>query len=152
MDGQQRLVDRSNAGVGALMNIRDTKAVAVKAKGDKLQWLLDQARQGMIDYQLMAQLAGTTIDSKSRQAIAREFAWNCVEEIGEAINLLKNRRWVTNETEVDKEHLADEVADMWIFFVQLTMVLLGEKLSAAQLIDFIERKRAVNAFRRRSGY
>ncbi len=130
------------------MNIKDTKGK--KPKGDKLEWLLRQQEDAFEHY-------GTTeidlnINDSRRQALLRSASWDVTEEMAEAMNLLKNRPWVKNHTEVDAEHLCDEVADAWIFFVKWTELMLGKTCDAAELVSLIERKRAVNDFRRRSGY
>lgn len=141
------------------LNIKDTKPR--KPRGDKLEWLLRQQEEAFKHY-------GTTeidlnINDARRQAVIRSSSWDVVEEMAEAawavaeamaksVNLLKNRPWVKNQTEVDVEHVCDEVADTWIFFIKWTELMLGKTCDAAELVNIIERKRAVNDFRRRTGY
>lgn len=55
------------------------------------------------------------LDAPSDQSLAREMAWNTIEEMGEAIAV------VTSKTR-DREHLLDETADALSFYIELLLI------------------------------
>lgn len=60
------------------------------------------------------------LDVPADQAIVREFAWNTVEELSEALEVMTGSK--------DPQHLRDEVADALSFYVEL-MLICGIKAS-----------------------
>ena len=55
------------------------------------------------------------LDVPGDQSIAREMAWNTVEEMAEALAV------ITSKTQ-DKNHLLDEVADSFSFYIELLII------------------------------
>jgi hypothetical protein len=127
-----------------MMNIEDIKGD--EAIGDKLEFLLSKAESTLAAYERPVVV---NIHSKEGQELLRHFAWSIVEELGEAMNCLKNRAWTKNETRVDTVHFDDEVADVTIFFLEW-LKLAG--YDPVKLVDIVTRKMKVNEFRRRSNY
>jgi hypothetical protein len=89
------------------------------------------------------------INTKEGQAQARMYAWFMVEELFEAMNLLKLRPWAKQFYETDQNRLDDEMADFLGFFFQV-MVLLG--YDAKRVYESFLKKMVVNEFRIRSEY
>jgi len=89
------------------------------------------------------------LDDRKGQARLKDFAWRVTEEIGEAMNCLKNRPWKQTHMLTDREHYEEELADAFHFFVELC-ILSG--IDSGKLFDLYTRKSQVNQFRQRSQY
>jgi len=87
-------------------------------------------------------------DAKGQQRL-KDFAWRVTEEIGEAMNCLKNKPWKQTQMETDVEHYYEELVDAFHFFVELCII---SGLTAKDLCDIYFKKSEVNKFRQRSGY
>ncbi|WGH21052.1 dUTPase [Gordonia phage Nibbles] len=59
------------------------------------------------------------IQSPLVQAKIRETAGYTVEELYEAVNLLKNKPWKQSLRDTDREAFLEELADVWHFFIEL---------------------------------
>jgi len=90
-----------------------------------------------------------SINTRETQAEIRHLAWCVIEEMCEAVNQLKTRRWTKTELKVDLEHYDDEVADTIIFFVKW---LMAGGYTPERILDLVLRKSKVNVFRIKSGY
>lgn len=92
---------------------------------------------------------GYDLHSPVLHAKAREFAGYTVEELYEAIGLLKNKPWKQSLRETDVEAFKKEIGDAWHFFIEL-MIIFGFDESDIFRIYF---ERAVsNDTRRATGY
>ena len=89
------------------------------------------------------------LDDKLGQQRLKDFAWRVTEELGEAMNCLKNKPWKQTHMETDKEHFYEEIADAFHFFIELCIIA---GLDAEKLYDLYFRKSEVNKFRQRSKY
>lgn len=89
------------------------------------------------------------LDTKVGQLAWKHILFCLTEELYEAANVLKSRPWVSTEYQVDKNHLADELADSIWFFTRL-LQLSG--YTAEQTFELLVRKFIVNEFRRNTGY
>ncbi|MDE2098833.1 MAG: hypothetical protein KGL39_16390 [Patescibacteria group bacterium] len=89
------------------------------------------------------------LNSAKGQARLKDFAWRVTEELGEAMNCLKNKPWKQSQMLTDIDHYLEEIADAFHFFVELC-ILSG--IDAEKLYDLYFRKSEVNHFRQRSNY
>ncbi|QGJ96831.1 dUTPase [Gordonia phage Cleo] len=62
------------------------------------------------------------IQSPLVQAKIRESAGYTVEELYEAVNLLKNKPWKQSFRTTDREAFLEELADVWHFFIELHLL------------------------------
>lgn len=83
------------------------------------------------------------------QAAIRESAVYFIEELMEAINLLKNKPWKQAPRETDPEMFYEELADAWHFWLEL-MIVAGMTPDRVQKHYF--KKTETNAERRETGY
>lgn len=72
-----------------------------------------------------------------------------VEELMEAINLLKNKPWRQDARETDPEMFYEEFADAWHFWIEL-MIIAG--MGPDKVARYYFGKAEVNDERRASGY
>ena len=137
------------------MNILDVKEEEVEARIERLErkGIKDKLCQMFeIQKELMKKYSvpiNVDLDSVEGQAVVRKYAYFMVEELFEAMNLMKNRPWTKSTYPVDKNRLDDEIADTIAFFLQL-MIIMG--YDPEKLRDIYLRKVIVNNFRIRSNY
>lgn len=137
------------------MNIDDVKEI--KVKGDKLEAIFIRQKELMNKYHKIEAKSGlmqtdkvpVDIDSPAGQARLKDFAWRITEEIGEAMNCLKQKPWKQTHMETDVVHYLEEIIDAFHFFIELC-ILSG--LTADDLCIFYFKKSEVNKFRQRSNY
>ncbi len=89
------------------------------------------------------------LNCKMGQARLKDFAWRITEEIGEAMNCLKNKPWKQTHMETDVIHYYEEIADAFHFFIELC-ILSG--LDSYKLFKMYMDKSEVNKFRQKSNY
>lgn len=89
------------------------------------------------------------LHSHKGQHRLKDFAWRVTEEMGEAMNCLKNKPWKVTPMATDVQHFREEIADAFHFFVELC-ILAG--IGPDDLFDLYMRKNHVNIFRQGSGY
>jgi len=89
------------------------------------------------------------LDDRYVQMRLKDLMQRCVEELGEAMNCLKNKPWKNSYVETDKPHFEEELADALHFFVELC---LTAGVSAEDLFTLYMKKHAVNEFRQDSNY
>lgn len=104
------------------MNISDIKINYNKVKGDKLQIIFKKQDELRKKYGIPI----LDLDLPQDQHLAREFAWNVVEETGEAFDVFATTK--------DREHLIDELADALSFFVEL-LIMCGFDAESASPDD-----------------
>ncbi len=137
------------------MNIDDVKESEIK--GDKLETIFKRQLELIEKYHVIEKANGLLItedvpvdlDSAKGQQRLKDFAWRVTEELGEAMNCLKNKPWKQTQMETDKEHFVEEIADAFHFFIELC-ILIG--LDAESLTNIYLKKSEVNKFRQRSQY
>lgn len=127
------------------MNIEDVKNVKVP-DGCRLDFLFKHSARTLKAY---GRPVKVNIHTREGQALLREFAWYTTEELGEAINCLKNRPWTHTESRVDLQHFDDEIAD-FVHFAMQFLTLAGYDVK--KLLTAYLKKVQVNDFRRESGY
>lgn len=93
--------------------------------------------------------APVDINTHAGQARLKDFAWRVTEELGEAMNCLKNKPWKQSHMITDEIHYREELADAFHFMIEL-FVLSG--FDATSLTAMYLDKNAVNQFRIRSNY
>ena len=138
------------------MNISDINESA-PSEGDKLVNIFKQQRALMEKYHPIEERNGlletpdvpVDLDSRFGQARLKDFAWRITEEIGEAMNCLKNKPWKQSQFVTDKAHFYEEIIDAFHFFVEMC-ILSG--LEAEDLYEIYFKKSEVNKFRQRSNY
>jgi len=140
------------------MNIHDVDGPENKTiHGDMLKLIFQRQKELMEKYHPIEKSNGLLItedcpvdlDDKKGQQRIKDFAWRVTEELGEAMNCLKNKPWKQTHMETDKEHFNEEIADAFHFFIELC-ILIG--WDAEDLFNYYFRKSEVNKFRQRSNY
>lgn len=96
-----------------------------------------------------AQSEWGNLNSPQVQASIRESAAYAVEELYEAINLLKNKPWKQSFRETDGDEFYKELADFWHFIIE-TMIYAGMTPPVIQQYYF--KVAESNDQRRASGY
>lgn len=89
------------------------------------------------------------INNPKVQAAIRETAGYFVEELYEAINLLKNKPWAQSTRSTNQSDFYEELADAWHFWLEL-LILCGMGPQEVQSHYF--KKAATNDERRENGY
>jgi len=89
------------------------------------------------------------LNDRHDQQYLKDFAWRITEELGEAMNCLKNKPWKQTEMFTDEEHFLEEIIDGFHFYVEL-LILCG--FTPETLFRTYFAKSEVNKFRQRSKY
>jgi hypothetical protein len=139
------------------MNINDVSEKEIAIDGDMLDAIFQRQRELMEKYHKIEESVGLlqTLDvpvdlhSHSGQARLKDFAWRITEELGEAMNCLKNKPWKQSQMLTDTDHYLEEIADAFHFFIELC-ILSG--IDAKGLCELYFKKSVVNKFRQRSQY
>jgi hypothetical protein len=90
-----------------------------------------------------------TIDRRDTQLYLKHIAWCVVEELGEAMNELKNRPWKATFTQTDRPAYYEELVDVVHFMVEL---LIASGMKAEDLHQMYLGKHAENMSRQERGY
>jgi hypothetical protein len=139
------------------MNVEDIKDVDIPVGEDMLVSIFKKQKKLMEKYHhieknnglLQTELCPVNIDDAKGQARLKDFAWRITEELGEAMNCLKNKPWKQTQMETDVTHYIEEVIDAFHFFIELC-ILSG--MDAEDLYRMYFKKSEVNLFRQRSKY
>lgn len=139
------------------MNIHDVQDVQVSEGEDMLVSIFAKQRELMRKYEEIEQKNGllTTSDvpvnlhDRFGQQRLKDFAWRVTEEIGEAMNCLKNKPWKQTHMQTDEAHYKEELIDALHFFVEL-LILSG--FTPHDVYNFYFKKNEVNKFRQESKY
>lgn len=143
-----------------MVNIKDVEVQIpdVESSGmDRLEMMFERQIDLMDKYHGIEKDNGhyvppkTPVDLNNRhdQQYIKDFAWRITEEIGEAMNTLKNKPWKQTEMLTDEEHFLEELVDGLHFYLEL-LVLVG--FTPQSLFETYFQKSAVNKFRQRSKY
>lgn len=89
------------------------------------------------------------IDSYTGQHMIKERLYNCMIEIAEVVDCMKNKAWKQTMVKTDVRHLMEEMVDALHFYVE-ACILIGIK--PKDLYELYFRKSEVNKFRQRSKY
>jgi len=89
------------------------------------------------------------MDDLHGQARLKDIAWRITEELGEAMNCLKNKPWKQTPMPTDLDHFYEELADFLHFTLEL---FITAGLDAKKLFALYFLKMNVNEFRQLSGY
>jgi len=139
------------------MNIEDVGGIEIREGEDKLDAIFARQKELMEKYHEIEKASGllqteeipVDMDSPAGQARLKDFAWRVTEELGEAMNCLKQKPWKQTHMETDTIHYMEEIVDAFHFFIELC-ILSG--LNADDLTIFYLKKSEVNKFRQRSKY
>lgn len=142
------------------MNINDVAAPDLMKAGvqDRLDLIFERQGELLDKYREIEEAALPCIvpdelpvdyDTRHGQHQIKERLFNCIIEIAETIDCMKNKAWKQSMVETDINHLKEEMADALHFYVE-ACILIG--ISAQELTDLYLRKNAVNQFRQRSNY
>lgn len=94
------------------MNISDAKIDYSEYEGrDRLDVIFEKQNELRELYNIPI----IDLDIPAQQSIAREMAWNTIEEVGEALA-------VQTSSHLDREHLLDETADALSFYIELLII------------------------------
>lgn len=137
------------------MNVND--ANDEKVTGDKFDAIFKRQLELMEKYHdierknglLQTEELPVNLNDPKGQARLKDFAWRITEELGEAMNCLKNKPWKQTQIETDIVHYKEEIGDAFHFFIELC-ILSG--MDADELLNIYLRKSQVNMFRQRSKY
>lgn len=125
-------------------------------KMDKLEAIFNQQRELMSKFHQIEQDNGllpdlgipVNLQTHQGQAVLKSRAWNVVEELGEAMNELKNRPWKQKTYPVNQSRYLEELSDALHFFIELC-ILSG--ITAQELYDLYMHKAGVNKTRQDLG-
>lgn len=140
------------------MNIDDiAKNIEVPEAKDKLETLFEMQNILLAKYLPIEKKAGflhidgvpVDIDDPAGQDRMKETTWRIVEELGEAMNCLKNKPWKQTPMPTDQQHFYEELADALHFMLEL---FIEAGLDADKLFRLYFLKHKVNEFRQESGY
>jgi hypothetical protein len=126
---------------------------------DMMQTMFEQQRQHMEAYadtsiSFHSPMSGAPtgdvdLDHLRTQAAIREAASYTVEELYEAINLLKNKPWKNTPRHTDREAFLEELADMWHFLIEMHIIA---GVSPLEVFQAYFAKTLINNTRRETGY
>lgn len=140
------------------MNIKDiAEKMEVPKVDDKLEAMFKMQGELIEKYLPIEEKAGflhiegvpVDIDDPAGQDRMKETAWRIVEELGEAMNCLKNKPWKQSPLATDQLHFYEELADFFHFSIEL---FIEAGLDANKLFRLYFLKGQVNKFRQESGY
>jgi hypothetical protein len=89
------------------------------------------------------------IDNRFVQYRIKDLNSRSIEELMEAMNVLKNKPWKQSEVTTDKVHFYEELGDALHFYIELCITA---GMTASDLARIYHRKAAVNDFRQESKY
>jgi len=126
-------------------------------EGDLLKVIFERQRMLMEKYHLIEESnlntalphAPLDLDDPKAQQRIKDFAWRITEELGEAMNCLKNKPWKVTHMVTDETHFLEELIDGVHFYVEL-LIMVG--FDAESLTRMYLNKNDVNQFRIRSKY
>jgi hypothetical protein len=139
------------------LNVHDFEHIQIP-EGDMLEGIFTHQQALMEKYHDIERERGALvvdpeqfgkIDNRFVQWRIKTLNADAIEELMEAMNTLKNKRWKVSEVSTDQIHFFEELGDAVHFLVEL-MITAG--MSAKDLARIYHRKAAVNEFRQRSAY
>lgn len=134
------------------MNINDIEKIDFDSTGDMLKDIFKRQLELEDKYTPIEgkyKPKEVNIHTKEGQHWLKTFAWFITEELGEAMNCLKNKLWKQSEIRTDVNHYMEEIADALHFFIALCIY---SGLDADKLYNLYFKKSEVNKFRQRSKY
>lgn len=152
------------------MNTKDTTGESQKEhEGDKLDQIFSAQKGLMVNYKTIAEghyskifkqevkfsdevFAGGAynIHTKEGNYLIRDMINATIQELGEAVQVLKNwKAWKQTEIPSDEGHFKEELIDALHFFVE-ACILAG--IDPKELHDLYFKKNEVNHFRQESKY
>lgn len=143
-----------------MVNINDVNQfepeIQEEVQGDRLEAIFRRQRKLMDKYEQIERENGfyvpvgsANLNERKDQHYLKDLAWRITEELGEAMNCLKNKPWKQTHHETDEAHYREELIDGFHFYVEL-LILSG--IDAEKLFMTYFQKSRVNQFRQRSGY
>jgi len=139
------------------VNVNDFKDVEVP-EGDMLEGIFKAQVSLMVKYHDIERERGAIvveheyfgdIDNRFVQWRIKDLSQRTVEELMEAMNVLKNKPWKQSEVATDKVHFYEELGDTLHFFLELCITA---GMTPTDLAQIYHRKHAVNQFRQESKY
>jgi hypothetical protein len=132
------------------MNIKDVEEIVFSKTGDMLRDIFFRQTELENEYsKIEGRDFKVNIDTKEGQVVLKDFAWRITEELGEAMNCLKNKPWKQTQIRTDYLHYVEELMDAFHFMVSL-FILSG--LTCTDVYELYFKKSEVNKFRQRSKY
>lgn len=138
------------------MNTKDVKGPEA-VSGCRLKLIFDHQRELMEKYHeiekrnglLQTEEVPVDLDDSRGQARLKDFAWRVTEELGEAMNCLKNKPWKQTHILTDTDHYEEEISDAFHFFIELCLL---SGIDENRLYELYFKKNQVNQFRQQSQY
>lgn len=138
------------------MNVNDFQSQIPEGQ-DMLKVIFDRQTELMAKYHSIEEKnlnhfipqGALDLHDPQHQQRLKDFAWRITEEIGEAMNCLKNKPWKQTHMMTDEVHYREELVDAVHFMVEL---LIHSGFDARSLTEMYLNKNAVNQFRIRSEY
>ena len=128
-----------------MTNWTDFKENEDLSKVDKLDLLFVKQSELMQKYGI----ASVNINTQQGQNTIRAISMHLIEELCEIMHCLKNKNWVSYETEVDMPAMLDEVADLTHFYIEV-MILLNQ--TPESLVQLYLKKHKTNLARIETKY
>ncbi len=92
----------------------------------------------------------SNLHTKAGNYLIRDMVNACVQELGEAVQVMKNwKAWKQSEMESDENHFREEMIDALHFFIE-AMIFAG--MTADDMHDLYFKKNEVNHFRQETKY
>lgn len=138
------------------MNVNDIE-INNNFDGDMLSEIFNKQKELMEKYHdienknglLQTKDCPVDLNDSKGQSRLKDFAWRITEELGEAMNCLKNKPWKQTQMLTDTIHYKEELIDALHFFIEL-FILSG--MEASDVYQMYFKKNEVNKFRQRSNY
>lgn len=152
------------------MNTKETSGESSKKfSGDKLDRIFAGQKELLVGYKTIAEEhykkifktdvkfseeafegGEHNIHTKEGNYLIRDMLNACIQEIGEAVQVLKNwKSWKQTEMPSDTSHFKEEIVDAFHFFVE-ACILAG--FTPDELHDLYFKKNEVNHFRQDTKY
>jgi len=133
------------------MNIHDVPAIEVPVGACRLEMMFETQMELIEKYMEIEKMPPlpVSVHTAEGQKWLKDFAWRITEELGEAMNCLKNKPWKQTQMPTDEDHFWEEMADAVHFLIELFII---GGMSAEDFFQLYYRKSQVNKFRQRSKY
>ncbi|MCL6542075.1 MAG: dUTP diphosphatase [Roseiflexus sp.] len=137
------------------MNILDVDKIEKITGKDKLEDIFELQRKLKEKYDIIEREKGIYVPEKVNihscrdQEYLKSLFYRIIAELVEAAETLKNKPWKQSEVMTDVDHLFEELADAFHFYIELC-INLG--IDADKLYELYFKKQEVNKWRQKTKY